>query len=400
MSVDNRKCFESAESLKRFEPETLCRFLNRYSGYVAARLGALPDVPTEKNMPYDKIAAMFIATGEDTPGEFLEKMVLIIEMATPGGHQKLLEEADRLGVPYSDFHGKTFHDTAMRAALLPGDLLDRAHSRVVIFKKRCFTYFMPDRGVVPAFVLPSAAALDGLASHLTTLFHGSAPKIRAKVLLFDFPNEAWFVVRHGGQPIRLGVYEGEDAVSKFLVPEAYDGIVFNKVHGELRVNSKEDRVMQYLYVSMFGELLTGDEEFFGRGTVFHPEVVATMRLDTLVWNDNKKIDSIRLSGVGYQMPGGGIIKRNDPKCLLRENEGGLRLIPEKAEKVLYAEFKFRMLGDKRERSVRVEAGCDATYLRDSDVVLIEQWLRNNRLMCAGAVLAAREEPEFRLKVAV
>ena len=128
-------------------------------------------------------------------------------------------------------------------------------------------------------------------------------------MLFDFRNEAWFVVRHGGPPIRMGVYEGEDAVSKFLVPEAYDGIVFNKVHGELRVNSKEDRVMQYLYVSMFGELLTGNEDFFGRGTVFHPEVVATMRRDTLVWNDNTKIDSIRLSGVGYQMPGGGIIKQ-------------------------------------------------------------------------------------------
>ena len=76
------------------------------------------------------------------------------------------------------------------------------------------------------------------------------------------------------------------------------------------------------------------------------------------------------------------------------------MIPEKVEKVLYAEFKFRMLGDKRERSVRVDAGCEATYLRDSDVVLIEQWLRNNRLMCAGAVLVAREEQAVRLKVAV
>jgi len=400
MSVDNRKCFESAESLKRFEPETLCRFLNRYSGYVAARLGGLPDVPTEKNMPYDKIAAMFIETGEDTPGEFLEKMVLIIEMATPGGHQKMLEEADRMGVPYSDFHGKTFHDTAMRAALLPGDLLDRAHARVVIFKKRCFAYYPSVSGVVPDFVLPSAAVLEGLAADFTTWFHGIAPKIRAKVLLFDFLNEAWFVVRHGGQPIRMGVYEGEDAVSKFLVPEAYDGIVFNKVHGELRILSKLEPDMQAGYVARFGELLAGSDQFFGRQTVFFPERVATMRRDTLIWKDNNRIDTIRLSGVRFQMPGGEIVKLDSSKCLLIKNEDGRRLIPEKFEKVLYAEFKFRMLGDKRERSVRVDAGCEATYLRDSDVVLIEQWLRNNGLMCVGAVVAAREEQEFRLKVAV
>lgn len=159
MNVDNRKCFESAEALRRFEPETLCRFLNRYPVYVAARLGGLPDVPIEKNMPYDGIAAMFIQTGDDTPGEFLEKMVLIIEMAQPGGHEKLLEEARRQNVPYDAFRGKTRHDTAMRAALLPGDLLDRAHARVVIFKKRRFAYYLPALGVVPNVALPGTEGL-------------------------------------------------------------------------------------------------------------------------------------------------------------------------------------------------------------------------------------------------
>ena len=51
------------------------------------------------------------------------------------------------------------------------------------------------------------------------------------------------------------------------------------------------------------------------------------------------------------MPGGEIVKLDSTKCLLIKNEDGRRLIPEKFEKVLYAEFKFRMLGDKRERSV-------------------------------------------------
>ncbi|MDD5706546.1 MAG: hypothetical protein PHR35_11515 [Kiritimatiellae bacterium] len=391
MSVDNRKCFESAASLKRFEPVTLCRFLSQYPGYVKARLGGLPDVPMEENMPYDKIVAMFIDTGEETPGDFLEKMVLIIEMATPVGHQKLVDEADRMVVPYESFHGKTFHDTAMRAAMLPGDLLDRAHARVVIFKKRRFTYYLPVLGALPPFTKPTAADLEKLAAALTLAFHGTAPKIRAKVLFFDFPNEAWFVVRRGGQPMRLGVWEGEDTVSKFLVPEAYDGIVYNKRHGELRIISKAEREYHLGYMRRFGELLTGDAAFFGLRTVFHPEVVATMRRDTLVWTGNSKIASIRLAGLGYQMPGGGIVKRTDPRCLLRENDGGGRLVPPRAEKVLYAEFKFKMLRDKYERSVRVEAGSEATYLRDSDVALIEEWLRQNRLMFMGAEPKVKDE---------
>lgn len=383
MSVDNRKCFETVEALKRFEPQTLCEFLGKYPKYVAGRLGALPDAPTEKNMPYDKIVGMFIQTGEDTPGDFLEKMVLIIEMAHPGGHEKLKEEARRQNVPYDSFRGKTLLDTAMRAALLPGDLLDRAHARVVLFRKRRFAYYPPFLEEVPPYREPTQAELYALGEQLTLWFHGTKTKIKAKVMLFDFRDEAWFVVRRGGQPIRLAVFDEDgDAVSRFMVPEAYDGIVFNKVHGELRIISKLKPPVQDRYLWLFGELLMGNAQFFGHRAIFFPERVATMRREDLAWAGNSTIGEMRLSAVRYQLPGGEGECLRSSKCLLRRNEGG-RLIPARAEKVLYAEFKFKFLSDKRERSVRVDAGCEATYLRDSDASLLERWLRDKGLMRAS-----------------
>ena len=391
MAVDNRKCFATAEALKRFEPETLCEFLGKYSNYAVSRLGSLPDAPTEMNLPYDKIAGMFIQTGDDTPGDFLEKMVLIIEMAQPGGHAKLMDEARRQKVPIESFRGKTLFDTAMKAALLPGDLLDRAHARVVLFRKRRFAYYPPALDVVLPYQAPSEAALATLGDDLTFWFHGTQTKIKAKVLLFDFPDEAWFVVRRGGQPIRLAVFDDDgEAVSRFMVPEAYDGIVYNKVHGELRIISKLKSDLQDGYLSRFGELLTGDSHFFGHRTMFFPERVITLRRDDLAWAGNTTIGEMRLANVRYQLPGGETICRQSPKCLLRENEDG-HLIPPRAEKVLYAEFKFKFLSDKRERSVRVDAGCEATYMRDSDASLLERFLRDKGLMRAAKVQKASDE---------
>ena len=381
MTVDSRKCFATVEALKRFEPDTLCRFLNQYPEYVARRLGALPADPDEKSMPYERIIPLFLDEGEDTPGDFLEKMILIIDMAKPNGNDKLREEATRTGVAYETFRGKTLHDTAMKAAMLSGDLLERAHARMVLFRKRGFAYYPPFADEVPEYRQPSDAMLDELGRNLTLWFHGSKTKIKAKVLLFDFPNEAWFLVRRGGQPIRMSVFDEEtgDTVSRFLRPEEYDGIVYNKAHGELRIMSELVAPVQEGYMSRFGELLADDNQFFGQRTVFFPERVMDMRCSDLLWAGNTKIGEIRLAKVGYQLPGGDIDVLASPKCLLRRNEGG-RLIPGRVEKVLYAEFKFTFLSDKRERSVRVEAGREATYQRDSDVSLIEEWLRAKDLM--------------------
>jgi hypothetical protein len=391
MTVDNRKCFATAEALKRFEPETLCEFLGKYPEYVAARLGGLPDAPTEKVLPYDKIAGMFIQTGDDTPGDFLEKMVLIIEMAQPGGQDKLMDEARRQGVPVESFRGKTLFDTAMRAALLPGDLLDRAHARVVLFRKRRFAYYPPALEVVPLYRAPSDEALGELGDSLTYWFHNAKTKIKAKVLLFDFPDEAWFVVRRGGQPIRMAVYDDDgEAVSRFMVPETYDGIVYNKVHGELRIISKLKPEFQAGYRARFGALIMDDAQFFEHRTMFFPERVATLQPEDLAWAGNSTIGSIRLAEVRYQLPGGETVCRRSPKTLLAENVGG-HLIPPRAEKVLYAEFKFMFLSDKRERSVRVDAGCEATYLRDSDAALLEQFLRDKGLMRAAKEQKAKDE---------
>jgi hypothetical protein len=268
----------------------------------------------------------------------------------------------------------------MRAAMLKGDLLEQAHARVVLIRKRRFNYYPPFLGEVPEYREPTSAELDALSDKLTLLFHGRRTKIKAKVLLFDFENEAWFLIRRGGQPIRLAVYNDEgDAVSRFLVPEAYDGIVYNKKHGELRIISKLPPELQESYLTLFGELLTGNDQFFGHRKIFFPEKVRDMRHADLMWSGGQKIKEMRLAQVGYQMPGGEVEVLKSKKCLLRRNDHGT-MIPEKVEMVLFVVFKFKFLSDNRERSARVDAGCVATYLRDSDVTLIEEWLRDKGIM--------------------
>lgn len=382
MSVDNRsKCFATPEALHKFEPETLCRFLMQYPAYVMRRLGPLPSQPTEKNLPYERIIPMFMDDDEDTPADFLEKMVLIIEMSTPQGHDKLKAEAEHQRIAYESFRGKTFHDTAMRAALLPGDLLDRAHARVVIFRKRRFAYFSPALGEVPPYHPPTQQALDGLAEKLTFRFHGVRAKLKAKVMAFDFENEIWFVIRRGGQPTRLGIYDEDigEPISRFFIPETYDGVVFNKLHGELRILAQVQEAMQTGYLQDFGEILAGSQQFFSQRTIFFPEQVALLRHDDLFWEGTQKFQSIRLAECRYLMPNGETVMLKRPKCLLHKNEQG-RLIPQDVEKVLYAEFQFKFASDRRERSVRVDAGNEATYMRDSDTALLEDWLRAKKLM--------------------
>jgi hypothetical protein len=104
-----------------------------------------------------------------------------------------------------------------------------------------------------------------------------------------------------------------------------------------------------------------------------------MQREDLAWAGNSTIGEIRLAEVRIQLPGGITHIMKGKRCLLRPGGGG-SVIPARFEAVEYAEFKFRFLSDRRERSVRVEAGNEATYLRDSDASLIEQYLRDKQLM--------------------
>jgi len=388
MAVDNRTCFSSIEELRRFHPASLAGFLRRHKEY-AARMGVtVPENPTDENMPWKALPGLFMRRLPDTPMMMLTDMALIAEMATASGHDKLVAEIERLkreapktleGLDLTEKAGMTDHDFAMQVCLEKRDLLEKAHARVVLFKKSSFDYY-PAYGVeIPPLLIGESEDLSKFEKSLDVWFHGNNRGLGTKVLMFPFSEEIWFLVGHGSKPVRIGCLdESGGRVTFFGRPEEYDAVIFRKDFGELRIRAEAK--FHPMYLLKFGELLLGNGDFFSHRDVFTLEGLRSGNPAAITWGVEDGFEGVRLVELGYELPSGRIVIQRSKGCLLHGAEPGEVLVPDNAVRVVRARFGIRFPGARDCRIVRVDAGRCAQYCRDGDSSAVEAWLRKREFM--------------------
>jgi len=305
------------------------------------------------------------------PGELLDALYYIDELATPSGLDALLTAAEDAGLSVGK--GVTPAEVALQLWLADRGLVERLHAQHRTHRHRSFTYFQTDRQSTPEELSPSHDQLRRLERALDQSFESKRRGRGTRIFIFSDDTIVRFAIRHGGPFRREGTIEEEGTSSVFYRPEVFDAVVYLPTTGELGVHAQQAWERE-LYRRQFGRVLFGSEDFFPVTGKYTLEPLRRYGEAALNCIDVAGIEWIRLCelhlywGGAYQEVG--ICKATDVLAALAETN---REIPEQP-RLVRAGFRVKFADCRTPRSVIIRPSNVALYTRDDDSIWIEQWL--------------------------
>jgi hypothetical protein len=378
-----RGCFDSVTKLRDHDPAVLCEFLSQFPVFHSPEL-QLPDDCDPKKIPYDKILDALMSS--KVPENIAVLLILINKLGNETGWEEIKTEARLRGVPLPFKADQLpYADRAMKAWTLAQpehpDLLEESFARSRIYKKSSFTYYPMSRNFLASFRAPSVEGLEEMAQRFAIHFGEGT-----KVLVYEFDAEIWFLIRHPGIVQWQGVYVEGQTQSKALTPELYDAVVYHRKFGDLRMNThkKSDHTE---YRIAFGHLLFDDANVFDPNkkiVTLEPlkgDALKLCKLDDILgvyrilvsevcfWA--KSQDSRRVTWRSR--------KENESLPLNEDNW----VVPADTEFVLYAKFRYKLSDSAKWQGLTVHTGKTLSYERDGDSCVLEDWLRERKIINAG-----------------
>ncbi|GIW90017.1 MAG: hypothetical protein KatS3mg109_0449 [Pirellulaceae bacterium] len=373
--------FSNPETLKAIAPQHLLNFLAPFRAFLASRNCALPPLASPDGLDHQALVDIFMSPDGNTPKDLLDALFLVDEMSTPEGMDALLDAAETAQLPLGPGADHSPSDIAVQVWLLDRDLLERKHAEQFLYKAKSFEYFQSGAEEPPPFNPPSVEALRNLERDLDDWFEQKKRGRGTRVFIYPKDDEVWFLIRHGEPFRREESLEGGDISSICYRPLKHDVVVYDRRLGELRINARLVGEKK-LYCRQFGKHFFGNENCFPTTSKYTLEPLRGYGAGALACGDVQGIEWIVLTEV-HLLWGGThreieIRKATDVFAALSARH---RELPEHP-RIIKAVFKVKFADSKTPRSVTIRPSNIATYTRDSDAALVEQWLeRRGFIVC-------------------
>ena len=375
MATFNLRRFSKPGMLRRIDPEHLIAFLEPYADYFSNRGVELPSTDNGDELDYKALSQALLNPNASTPDDLAEALYYVNEMSTQEGFDSLQEAIADTDLDVVIGKNAAHADLAIQVWIQDQDLVERLHAEQFLFRPRSFEYFRTNNGSVPEFRVPPTETVRAMEAELDEWFAKKRRGKHSKVYVFPKEDYTWFLVRHGKPYARESVIEAGESSAQYFRPEKFDVIVYNPVHGEIRMNA-ETKGEKELYRTKFGKYFFGDSEFFNGKSKFTLEPLREIGEDSILCDDIDGMEWVRLKE--YQIYHGGtqkdveIRKAQDIFASLRQRE---RSIP-KGGPVIRASFLIKFKDSKNARTLTISSGNRAQFKRDDDAEIIEQWMTN------------------------
>jgi len=374
MATYSLRRFTRPEILRKIDRRLLLRFLDPHRDFLTVRGVALPAADGGSGeIDSDGLAKVFMAPDADTPDGLVNALFLVDEMATEEGMDDLLDAAQQAGISLDGSSDATPADVALHAWFQAPALLEQRHSEQYLTNARSFEYYQSKSEPKDPTKRPSKKVLGKLEGDLDDWFEEKRRGRGTRVHLDSKAGELWFRVCHGDPYRREPCLEGGEPAAVHYRPEKGDVVVYNPALGELRVNARS-KGEKDLYRRMFGLHLFGNEEFFPETGKYTLDPLRTDGADSLVCSDVPGLKKVVLREVHFRRGGPENeveIRRADDLFAAYEARG--RPLPTKP-RIVRAKFQVKFEGARAPRMVTIKPSNIATYKRDSDGEIVEEWL--------------------------
>ena len=379
MSVLSLRRFARAERLKSISTYHLVALLRPHAEFLARRGVALP--AEGESFDYDALAVVLASPAADTPEALAEALFLIDDVAHGPAAEMLLGDVERHGLHLNGNGEHSPADIAVQVYLQDPAVLRRRQGLLVLDRARTFESFQANADAIPPVASPTAETLRAMEADLDAWFESRKKGRGARVLCTESGPWLCFVIRHGELFKREGAVApngGDESVH--YRPEKYDAVAYHRALGELRINARS-KCDKHVYRRVIGDRLFGDPDFFPAA----PEryTLEPLRTDgpaALVCADVDGIESIAL--VRLQMAWGGPfgeVETREATDLFAVYEARGEAIPREPD-LRAATFEVRFADSRRPRRVTVRPPNIASFTRDGDSALVEEWLRRREFV--------------------
>lgn len=360
------------------------------AGVLVARepVATYGEKPASTNgVDYERLAAILIDPDERTPKKLVDALYYIHEMATADCMDELLGAIET--APWRDQidigDEPTPADVALQVYLQDPDLLERKHAEHLLERPRSFDYFQSKEKSPLAFKQPTKKQLAALKSDLDDWFEKHKRRRASRVFIFPRDDGVWFLVRHGEPLKREGALDGDESSSVHYRPEKHDVLVYDPLSGEIRINACSKKE-QETYRRAFGLHLFGDSERFPGTAKYTLEPLRDKGEDSLVCSDVTGMDWAKLKEIHFFWAPDDIEvrKSSDYFALLKRRN---RSMPAKA-RIIRASIQVKFTDSKTPRTVTIRPPNIASYTRDDDAAVLEEWLTKR-----GFNLAAQSDDD-------
>jgi hypothetical protein len=367
--------FSHINSLKAIQPKYLLALLEPHKPYFADR-GVHLDAADGDTIDYEGLRDVLMNPDSTVPVQLVDDLFYMHELSDDHGMDSLLtavrampaDERIELDLP----EGPTPTDVAVQVRLKAPHLLERHYAQHFLRKKRSFEYYQPREGADLTFRMPSREQVEALEKDLDDRLEVLKRARCSKVFIYQKEDGVWFLVRHG-QPCKREATVMEDGSGTvYYRPEVYDVLRYDPRSGDLSINSETKRIGE-LYREKLGLHLFGDAEFFPGTAKYTLDPLLRDGEDCLACSDVVGMERVKLREVQFVW-GGPLneteVRKADDLFALYRRRG--QSLPR--GHLTRAVFSVKFKDSNKPRSVSIRPSNVATFVRDDDAVLVEEWL--------------------------
>ena len=241
-----------------------------------------------------KLLAAFTQADEDMPPALLETLYELDDLSDESGHDRILEEADRIGIKlngvYEDLNPGEFAIAVFRDH---AHLVHFCHQKTLYRKIKNYQEYQSKDGKTLSLKKAKAHRVD-LENELAPWFEAKNRSRACEIHVYEEKGEIKFQITHG-RP-----YRTDGTIDKTLHrsrvayrPQKHDSVIFDNRMRVLKVNA-QTAAEKELYREKFGKVLFSDAQYFPEGDIYTLEPLRNGRAAIKLVPG---VESVRLSEV-------------------------------------------------------------------------------------------------------
>jgi hypothetical protein len=324
-----------------------------------------------------RLLAVFTKPDEEMPGDLLEALYALDDLAAESAHDRLLDEAERCGISLAEV-GDDLNpgELAIAVYLSHPRLIRICHQRTIHRRIRNYTEFQSahERRIS---IESAKAKRPELERELSKWFESKNRSPACQIYAYEEKGEVRFEITHGQLFRTDGTWTKRLEPSRVAFrPQKHDSVIYDRHTKVLKINAQTVGERE-LYRETFGKVFFDDTEYFPEGDLY---TLQPLRKSNFHLAIAEGIENVRLTEVWIVVDdAGGLVQMSRAYDLINliERHGK----PNLAEgRIVRAKFLIKYMSGGRPRKLELRPPNIAEFDRDRDGVAAEAFLRANRFL--------------------
>lgn len=379
MSRYNPKVFTNVDSLGELDAELLIQLFKKFPNFFKAHAISLENGA----LNFEDVTKAFISPdvsvrdSEET-NELMEALQLITEMSGQDAMDSLFLAARNQNITIVSQPESSPADIALYCFLHQENLFHTEYARSLVKNYRGFSFFWGSHGKQRTFPTVLDETVIALQAELDDWFAANNRLRNCRVYMFPQGHRVSIVIKYG-KPLKreLKMKDGETE-SVFYNPQCHDLLIYNCDTDDVSVRTDGKKGQLPEYLRCIGKHVFENEDYFGEKKLFSLEKLRDIQTAAHNFATVNGIDDVKLVELQYDWGGEMEIRKsgNLLGTLIRKNGQEST----KRAEIVYAKFSIRFEGNNTPRKVGIRSGNQATFGRDEDSLIIEEWIADQQLL--------------------